>query len=83
MGQAFEKKMKKLKELETKNERKNEKRGENWNKNYLLCKGLFFFKLKENWVLSEISYLGISISILAWEMIGFVFWEGYPYPFFY
>jgi len=65
------------------------KKGEKIEIKTIYCvKDYFFFKLKENWVLSEISYLGISISILACEIIGFkllffVFWEAYPYPFFY
>ena len=56
-----------------------QKRGENWHKMSFMYKVLFFFfKLKNNWVLSEINNLEILISILSF----FVFSEAYPFPFF-
>ena len=52
-----------------------------------LCKGYFFFQLKKNWVISEINYLGIFISILSCKMKGFysifLYFENLSFPSFY
>ena len=61
--------------------KKEGKRGENLHKIQfllpILCvKDNFYFKLRKNWLLSDINHLGIFISILSCEMIGFTlfFW---------
>ena len=62
----------------------NEKREENWRKIQfllpILCvKDNFYFKLRKNWLLSDINHLGIFISILSCEIyiIFLVFRESY------
>jgi len=51
----------------------------------IMCKELFFLKLKKNGVLSEINYLGIFISILSCEIKGrlhyyFSILRSFPFP---